>query len=107
MKQSKYVAQISLPFLSNIPKDPAMAVLEKEIFATESPRPRYQTPAAVPQVSRFLAQEDPEGEIPDQEREFRDKWTRDGVPAARQEAILKELEEKAKPGAQIGPWKLK
>jgi hypothetical protein len=40
------------------------------------------------------------------EKELRDMWTAQGVPKEKQDAILQEVEEKAKPGAMIGPWRL-
>ena len=40
------------------------------------------------------------------EKELRDTWTREGVPKEKQDAIIREIEEKAQPGAMIGPWRL-
>ena len=38
------------------------------------------------------------------EKEMREVWTREGVSKERQDKIIREVEEKAKPGAQIGPF---
>ena len=40
------------------------------------------------------------------ERELRESWDKRGIPKERQDEILKDLEEKAKPGAQIGPFRI-
>lgn len=47
----------------------------------------------------IYAKEDPETSL-------RDKWTREGVPRERQDAIIKDIEEKAKPGAWVGPFQI-
>jgi hypothetical protein len=38
------------------------------------------------------------------EKELRELWTRQGVPQERQDEIIRDIEEKAKPGAKIGPF---
>ena len=41
------------------------------------------------------------------EKELREMWTRQGISKERQDEIIREVEEKAKPGAQIGPFQIK
>ncbi len=38
------------------------------------------------------------------EKDLRDKWTADGVPQEKQDAIIADLTAKAQPGVQIGPF---
>ncbi len=45
-----------------------------------------------------------QGEKRDPEKELRALWDKMGVPKERQDAIIKETEEKAKPGAMVGPF---
>jgi hypothetical protein len=40
------------------------------------------------------------------EGDLRALWAKRGVPKERQEEILREVAEKAKPGAQVGPFKI-
>ena len=40
------------------------------------------------------------------EKELRERWTAKGVPKEKQDAIIKEVEEKAKPGAIVGPFQI-
>jgi hypothetical protein len=40
------------------------------------------------------------------EFELRAGWTAKGVPEGMQDAMIQEVADKAKPGAQIGPWKI-
>jgi hypothetical protein len=39
-------------------------------------------------------------------KDIRELWTKRGVPQQRQNAILQEVDEKAKPGAMVGPFKI-
>jgi hypothetical protein len=43
---------------------------------------------------------------PDPEKRLRKLWDRMKVPKAKQDAIIREVEEKAKPGAMVGPFKI-
>ena len=40
------------------------------------------------------------------EKELREMWRKRGIPKERQDEIIREVEEKAKPGAQIGPFQI-
>jgi len=40
----------------------------------------------------------------DPEAELRALWTRKGVPESVQDALIADIEKKAAPGAQVGPW---
>jgi hypothetical protein len=40
----------------------------------------------------------------DPEKLLRELWDKQGVPKEEQDRIIRDIEEKAKPGAQIGPW---
>lgn len=42
----------------------------------------------------------------DPEKALRAQWDKDGVPKEKQDAIIQEVEEKAKPGAMVGPLKI-
>lgn len=42
----------------------------------------------------------------DPEKELRILWDLLGVPKKRQDAIIREIKEKAKPGATVGPFKI-
>ena len=41
------------------------------------------------------------------EKELREMWRKQGIPKDRQDEIIREVEEKAKPGARIGPFQIK
>lgn len=41
---------------------------------------------------------------PDPEKALRALWDKQGVPKEKQDALVKEVEEKAKPGAKVGPF---
>jgi hypothetical protein len=43
----------------------------------------------------------------DPEKELRKLWDKMGVPKERQDELIREVEEKANPGAMVGPFKLK
>ncbi len=43
---------------------------------------------------------------PDPEKELRAYWTSKGVPKERQDEIIREVEDKAKPGAMVGPFRI-
>lgn len=83
--QENYIAQLSLNFSSNLPK--------------------YIPPSVEP-PKRLLVQEEPI-EMDAAEADLRALWTRKGITEEHQEEMLREIEEKAAPGAQVGPWKLK
>lgn len=38
------------------------------------------------------------------EKELRNLWTRQGVPVERQDALIRGIEQKAQPGAMVGPF---
>jgi len=40
------------------------------------------------------------------EQKLRDSWNARGVPKERQDEVLRNVEEKAKPGAMVGPFKI-
>jgi len=40
------------------------------------------------------------------ERQLRALWTEQGVPADRQDELIREIEDKAKPGAAVGPFRI-
>ena len=40
----------------------------------------------------------------DPEAELRELWTRKGIPKSVQDELIAEVERKAAPGAQVGPW---
>jgi len=42
----------------------------------------------------------------DPERELREMWTEKGISKEKQDEIIREVEEKAKPGAMVGPFKI-
>jgi len=75
------------------------------------PRPEKPTlfkvdDQVVPGFQRCLIMEEPQADGSEQEKELRALWTRKGISEARQDELIEEIEAKAKPGAQIGPWKL-
>jgi hypothetical protein len=42
----------------------------------------------------------------DPEKELRALWDKWGIPKEKQDEIIREAEEKAKPGAMVGPFKI-
>lgn len=38
------------------------------------------------------------------EKELREAWTKKGIPKEKQDEIIREIEEKSKPGTKIGPF---
>jgi len=42
----------------------------------------------------------------DAEQKLRDLWTAKGVPQARQDEMIAEIEAKAQPGVKVGPFTL-
>ncbi len=43
---------------------------------------------------------------PDPEKRLRKLWDRQGVPKSTQDAIIRDAERKAQPGARVGPFKI-
>lgn len=44
--------------------------------------------------------------LKDPEKALRELWTKRGVPKGTQDAIIREVEERAKPGTMVGPFKI-